>query len=285
MGDCMAIVLSIANQKGGIGKTTSTYNLAAALAEKGKRVLMIDVDIQCSLTYSCTISEYLSIYEGYSTSDLFDKKIDPSDCCFPVVSMYPKINWENTENVTEEQWNKVKLYIIPSSAEMAKTQREINTITGLDKFETFKRNINRLRDYFDFILLDCLPTLDGLLTASLIVSDGVIIPAKPERLSCEGVDYLVETIESVKNANDDIIRNSNLEIIGVIVTMFRKQLKEHNELYGRLEKDFNVLGTIPLSASVTSGVAEGLPVVKKRPTAAAAQEYVRIATLLLQGVS
>lgn len=274
----MGKIISIANQKGGVGKTTSTYNIAAALSLKGHSVLMIDMDIQCSLTHCCTLEKNIPGYEGYGTSDLFENKIDPLDCCFPVMAFYPNINWEEPEKVKDKDWESVKLYIIPSSPKMAETQRDINMVGGISKFKTFRKNMETLKNTYDYIILDCLPTLDGLLTASLSASDGVIIPVKPEIMSYDGIKYLLDTIESVQNTPEPAIANKNLNIIGVIVTMFRGQVKEHKELLERLNKEHTILGIIPMSASVTSGVPVALPVIKKRPTAAAAQEYTKIST-------
>ena len=274
----MGKIISIANQKGGVGKTTSTYNIAAALSLKGFNVLMIDMDIQCSLTHCCTLEKDISGYEDIGTCDLFENNVDPLDCCFPVMTMYPTISWDKPEEVKDKDWEKVKLYIIPSSPKMAETQRNINMVGGVNKFKIFRKNMEVLKEAYDYIILDCLPTLDGLLTASLSASDGVIIPVKPEIMSYDGIKYLIDTIESVQKTHESSISNKNLKVLGVIVTMYRGQVKEHKELLERLKTEHNVLGIIPMSASVTSGVAQGLPVIKKRPTSVAAQEYIRISS-------
>lgn len=277
----MSTVIAIANQKGGVGKTTSTYNIAAALAKKGKKVLMIDMDIQCSLTHSCTLRTNLKDYGDNNTCELFVDSTDPFDCCFPVKALYPNIDWDDTENIEGEEWDSVKLYIIPSHAKMAQTQREINSVSGIEKFAIFRKHIDSLREEYEYILLDCLPTLDSLLTSSLIVADKVIIPAKPEFMSCDGIVYLMETIDGVKNAKDKTLRNEKIETLGVIATMFRSQSKEHKRMIEQLGKEFTMLGKVPLSTSVTNGMEQGLPVVTHRPTSTAAQEYNRIALSLI----
>lgn len=256
-----AKVISIANQKGGVGKTTTTYNLATALSRAGKTVLMVDMDPQYSLTESCAMLPDAEEYNGMSTCRLFQKNVDPLDCCFTVDAL------ETT-----------KLFIIPSSQELAVTAKKLFSQTAALK--VFKSNINKLREYFDYIFLDCPPSLDELLTSSLISSDGVIIPVKPERLSYAGLKLIMPTIQAIQEAPDNQPNNKELKVIGLIATMYRSQSNEHREHLNKISSEYALLGTIPLSTVVTKGIEFGLPVVVAHPTAKAAKEYNRIAFTL-----
>ena len=256
-----AKVISIANQKGGVGKTTTTYNLATSLSRAGKTVLMIDMDPQYSLTESCAMLPDAEEYNGMSTCRLYQKNVDPLDCCFTVDAL------ETT-----------KLFIIPSSQELAVTAKKLFSQTAALK--VFKSNITKLREYFDYIFLDCPPSLDELLTSSLISSDGVIIPVKPERLSYAGLKLIMPTIQAIQEAPDNQPNNKELKVIGLIATMYRSQSNEHREHLNKISSEYELMGTIPLSTVVTKGIEFGLPVVVAHPTAKAAKEYNRIAFTL-----
>lgn len=255
-----AKVLSVANNKGGIGKSTSVYNIGSSLARSGKTVLLIDMDPQYSLTLACGMEPDMEEIHGMSTMRLFQNNIDPLDCCFSV------------DSVSAE---KPTLFIVPSRQELALTAKRI--ATQKSALEIFKTNINRLKDYFDYIILDNAPTLDDLLVASLVASDGVIVPVKPEKLSFASLELILPTIEAIKTAPDNQPHNKNLEVIGLIATMFRKQSKEHREYVKKMEDEHKLLGIVPLSTSVTKSIESGLPVVVAYPTSAAAKEYNHIA--------
>lgn len=257
----MGKIIAIANQKGGVGKTTTTYNLASSLSRAGKTVLMIDMDPQYSLTESCAMLPDDEAYNGMSTCKLFLKNTDPLDCCFTVDAL-----------------GTTKLFIVPSSQELAVTAKRLFTQTAA--INVFKSNVNKLREYFDYIFLDCPPSLDELLTSSLISADSVIIPVKPERLSYSGLKLIIPTIEAIQNAPSGQPGNPDLKILGLIATMYRNQSSEHKEYITKITNEFNLIGIIPLSAVVTKGLEFGLPVVAAHPTANAAKEYNRIAFTL-----
>lgn len=254
----MSKVYAIANQKGGVGKTTTTYNLAASLSRAGKTVLMIDMDPQYSLTESCGMFPDAPEFKGMSTCKLFTKNTDLLDCCFTVDSMQT-----------------VKLFIIPSSQRLAITAKDL--FYQKDSINTFKKNVDKLRRYFDYIFLDCPPSLDDLLTSSLVASDGVIVPVKPERLSYAGLELIMPTIKAIQDAPINQPSNRSLKVIGILATMYRRQTMEHRDYLSRLSSEYNLIGVIPLSATVSKGLEYGLPVVATHPTSNAAREYERIA--------
>lgn len=259
----MCVRVAIANQKGGVGKTTSTYNLAAAIAKAGKTVLMIDMDPQYSLTLSCAMMPDDPSYKGKSTCDLFQKNADPLDCCFEV----------------EPLAGKYKLFIVPSTQKLAVTSKKLST--RANTISVFKANIDKLTDYFDYIFFDCPPSLDELLTSALVSSDEVIIPTRPERLSMACLDLIIPTIKAIQSAPEDQPRNRDLKIKGVIATMYRSSVVEHKE---NLEKivslGYNLLGIIPLSTIVSKDVGLGLPCTLAHPASNPSKAYVTIANNL-----
>lgn len=256
----MAIKIAVANQKGGVGKTTTTYNLATAKVRvAGKRVLQIDMDPQFNLLESCKMRPDDPVYEGFSTCSLFDKNIDPLDCIFTVDSL----------------GNNTNLFIVPSTINLAVTAKEL--YSNSTALATFRQHIIELDKYFDYIFFDCPPTLDELLLASLVSADGVIIPTKPEELSYGGLKLILGTIEDVRKSPSG---NKDLETLGLIATMYRSQVSEHQTILADMTSKYNVLGIIPQSAVVTKGFPQGLPVVVTHPQSKAAKAYISIANNL-----
>lgn len=252
-----AKIIAIGNQKGGVGKTVSTYNLAASLARAGKMVLMIDMDPQYSLTLSCNMLPDAEEYNGMSTCSLYEKKTDPLDCCFTVDAM-----------------NSTNIFIIPSSQKLAVTERKLSSIKGA--YQIFKNHIEKLRDYFDFIFLDCPPTLAELLISSLISADGVIIPVIPDRLSYGVVGDMLTTVKEVQTT-----QNEKLEILGFIATLYNSRDQIHKDYIELIDKEQKLLGIVPKAASVTKSLDMGLPVVVAHPQTKPSKEYKRIAFGLL----
>ena len=252
-----AKIIAIGNQKGGVGKTVSTYNMAASLARAGKMVLMIDMDPQYSLTLGCNMLPDAEEYNGMSTCSLYEKKTDPLDCCFTVDVM-----------------NSTNIFIIPSSQKLAVTERKLSSIKGA--YQIFKNHIEKLRDYFDFIFLDCPPTLAELLISSLIAADGVIIPVIPDRLSYGVVGDMLTTVKEVQKK-----QNEKLEILGFIATLYNSRDQIHKEYIELIDKEQKLLGIVPKAASVSKSIDMGLPVVVAHPQTKASKEYKRISYGLL----
>jgi chromosome partitioning protein len=256
------VCVAVANQKGGVGKTTSTYNLAAAIAKTGKTVLMIDMDPQYSLTLSCAMMPDDPSYKGMSTCSLFRKNIDPLDCCFEV----------------EPLAGKYKLFIVPSTQELAVTSKKL--FTRINSISVFKANIDELTDYFDYIFFDCPPSLDELLTSALISSDEVIIPTRPEKLSMSCLDLIIPTIKAVQEAPEGR-GNKDLKIKGIIATMYRSAIPEHRDNLEKLAATgYDLLGVIPLSTIVSKDVGLGLPCTLAHPASNPSKAYVNIANSL-----
>ncbi len=268
----MGAIISVVNEKGGVGKTTTTYNLSTALALKGYRVLMVDLDYQCSLTVSCGYVPDMKEFGSTNTTDLFEKK-DPSeveDSFFTIDSIeeFCKMH-PGTPDITE------RLFLTPGTISMAEME---NKMFINDKIRPqFIRNIQSLKPFFHYILVDCPPALNLPMTAALIASDGVLIPVKPEALDFYGLLALDRTIKTVQeNLNPDLI------VLGTILNLYRATVKSHNEYLIKLGADTErpLLGTVKETAIVTKGVEMGLPVVLNSPNSQPAKEFISIASTI-----
>ena len=206
----MAKIISIVNQKGGVGKTTTTHNLGYALSEKGNKVLLIDLDPQMNLSATLGIDCYAQ------KNTIFDVLKDKG---LPLGSIIKKTSHENLD-------------IIPSAFEL--TGAELEFARKISSASLLSRSFsNSLKEDYDFILIDCPPSLGILTINALSASNYVIIPMQPEVYGLYGIEMLLSTYEEVQ---EEI--NHDLEIMGVLITMHDARLSLHKEMTEKINEYF-----------------------------------------------
>ena len=244
-------VIAIANQKGGVAKTTTTHNLGVALAAKGKRVLLIDLDSQASLTISVGM-EPLEVER--TIVDVLKKDGVPISECIGQISE--------------------RLHIVTSIIDLAPMEMELLSRASREKI--LDRALKPVREGYDFILVDCPPQLSILTINALSCADGVIIPVKTDYLAYRGLTQLQDSIQEIRE-----LINPGLEVLGVIATFYEKRVADDNEILAALKKEYNLLGVIKRLAVAKKGVYDGLAVVEQTPGSEISIEYNAIADMII----
>jgi chromosome partitioning protein len=239
----MSTVIAVANQKGGVAKTTTVHTLAEALTERGKKVLMIDLDPQACLTYATdSYPDSLNV----TIHDVFLGRCKVSDVL---------ISRDGPD-------------LLPSSIDLAGSEVHLLTKTGREF--VLKRALAGIRDDYDIVLIDCGPSLGILTVNALTAADTVIIPFQAETLSDRGVGQLIETIDDVRNYT-----NEDLQVLGGIATMYdartnlsKRVLRDVEETHG-----LNIIEPpVPRSVRVAEAPGDGVSVLahagRSKPAAA-----------------
>ena len=247
-------IIAIANQKGGVGKTTTTINLGAAIAESGKKVLIIDLDPQSNTTTGL----------GVSTKDLNS-------------SIYQVIIEENTASETIMSVGIKNLYLLPSNLELAGA--EIELVTAFSREQRLTRALDEVVSDYDFIIIDCPPALGLLTVNALCFANEVIVPIQCEYYALEGLGQLVGNVDLVKaNLNPD------LEISKIVLVMYDSRTKISKQVADEVREYFGervCAQVIPRSVRLSEAPSYGQPITVFDPTSRGSVAYKELAREVL----
>ena len=250
----MGKVISVANQKGGVGKTTTTVNLSTILAKKGKKVLLIDTDPQGNATSGLGITKEveLSVYDILVGDTEFDETIQ-----------------ETTIK---------NLSVCPSNISLSGA--EVELVSMMSREQRLKTKLDAVKDRYDYILIDCPPALGLITLNAFTASDSVLIPVQCEYFALEGLGQLLNTVNLVKKH-----LNKNLEIEGALLTMYDARTNLSNQVVKEVKKYFEnkVYKTvIPRNVRLSEAPSYGMPISIYDPRSKGAKAYEKFTKELLK---
>jgi chromosome partitioning protein len=251
----MSYVLTLANQKGGVGKTTTAVNLAAFLGKKKKKVLVLDLDPQGNATSG------LGIDKGELESTIYDVLVNDVDIKDAI--------WESSAS---------NVWICPTNINLAGA--EIELVNVMSREQVLKEALKSVIDDYDFILIDCPPSLSILTINALTASDGIIIPIQGEYYALEGLTQLVDTINIVKKK-----LNKNLSILGVVLTMFDRRTQLTRQVEDEVENYFGdkVFNThIPRNVRLAEAPSHGVAILNYDKNSKGAKAYESLAAEVIK---
>lgn len=250
----MGKIIALANQKGGVGKTTTTINLAASLAAFGKRTLVIDADPQANASSGLGIDVNKVKY-----------------------SIYQCLLSESDINQATLETEVPNLFIVPSHIDLTGAEVEM---VGIENREIVMKNLlTPIRDNYDYILIDCQPSLGIITVNALTAADSVIIPVQCEYFALEGLSKLINTIQIIKGG-----LNPEMEIEGFLLTMYDSRLKLSNQVQ---EEVMNCFGSMVFNTVITRNVklseapSHGKPVMLYDVESKGSQNYMQLAEELI----
>ena len=253
----MGKVISVANQKGGVGKTTTTVNLATLLAKKGKKVLLIDTDPQGNATSGLGITKELEL------------------------SVYDILVGETTFEETVQETAIKHLKVCPSNISLAGA--EVELVSMMSREQRLKVKLDEVKEYYDYILIDCPPSLGLVTLNAFTASDSVLIPVQCEYFALEGLGQLLNTVNLVKKH-----LNKNLEIEGALLKMYDARTNLSNQVVKEVKKYFEdkVYKTvIPRNVRLSEAPSYGMPISIYDPKSKGAKAYEKFTKELLKNNS
>ena len=253
----MSYVIAVANQKGGVGKTTTSINLAASLAATKRRVLLVDLDAQGNATMGIGVDKSTVLK---TARDLLLEKAKPGE----VIQYLPAVG----------------LSLMPANGDMTEAEIKLRDVAAGDF--ALKTVLAEVADDFDYVLLDCPPALSKLTVNALVAADGVLIPMQCEYYALEGLTALMDTVNKIKR-----VINPKLEIEGLLRTMFDPRNNLANDVSNQLTQHFGekVYRTIiPRNVRLAEAPSYGLPGVVFDPSARGSQAFLAFAEEMVQRV-
>lgn len=246
----MRRTIAIANQKGGVGKTTTAINLSACLAEKGKKVLAVDMDPQ-----------------GNMTSGLGVDKDSVENTIYNLIIGEAKMEEVLIKNVLEN------LDIIPTNIDLSGAEIELLDVE--EKEYIVRNEIDKIKDNYDFIIIDCPPSLSMLTINAMTTADSVLVPIQCEYYALEGLSQLIHTVELVRDR-----LNPKLTIEGVVFTMYDARTNLSLQVVENVKDNLEhtIYKTIiPRNIRLAEAPSYGIPINKYDPKSAGAESYLRLA--------
>ena len=251
----MGKIIAIANQKGGVGKTTTSINLSACFAEKGKKVLVIDTDPQ-----------------GNTTSGFGIDKNNLEDTIYELILGECSIGDCIIKNVVEN------VSVLPANVNLAAAEIEL---IGIDKKEYILKNeVDYVKEEYDFIIIDCPPSLNMLTINAMTTADSVLVPIQCEYYALEGLSQLIHTINLVKER-----LNPDLDMEGVVFTMYDSRTNLSMQVVENVKSNLNqrIYGTlIPRNIRLAEAPSHGMPINLYDAKSAGAEAYMRLAEEVIE---